>query len=248
MPAGYVCDGAVDMSAGGTWTGSYADYDDLWDGTTGCGSASGPEAWFVATIPAGNVFTISETSTTDVVLQAALSCPTTTCWDYTDTPEAFEIYNDTGAPATMWFAVEKYYSGSTGALTLTTSNVPAPAGLACDVAIDISAAGSWTGNFSTYEDYSDRSSGCGWATGREIWFTATVPAGGSHTIAETSISDVVLQSLSSCAATTCLGYADSPETLTTTNSTGAARTYWFVVEQYSLSASGAVNLTITTTP
>ncbi len=246
-PAGTTCSGAVDVSASGTWTGSFVDYRDLWDGTTGCGYASGPELWFFATIPAGNLLTFEETSSTDVVLQILTACPATTCMDYTDTPEGLELLNNTGGSTTLWIAVEKYYSGSTGSWAVETGNAPAPDGYWCGSAVDVTSLGSWSGNYSSFADLWDPPSGCGYSTGHEVWLSAEVLPGYTLTVQETSFTDVVLAALSSCSATSCLSYKDSPETITVTNSTASTQTYLVVVDCYSCT-TGSIALTITNAP
>jgi hypothetical protein len=124
-PGGYACDVAIDASAGGTWTGSYADFDDLWSGSGSCGyvSSPDPEVWFTGTVAAGNTFTIEETTGTNVTVQQTASCVTTSCVDYATSPERIIYTNSSGSDETLYFAIERYGS-STGSWSVTVTNVP----------------------------------------------------------------------------------------------------------------------------
>jgi hypothetical protein len=84
--------------------------------------------------------------------------------------------------------------------------------------------------------------------GAEVWFAVTVPASTALSLRETSVTDVVLERVASCTATSCLGYADTPETLNYTNSGGAAVTVYFVIERYSAGATGPLVVEVTLTP
>jgi hypothetical protein len=239
----------VDLTSTATWTGSLADYANLWRGASGCGFGAGPEIWVTATVAPGNLFELAETTTTDVEIDRVAACGTTTCSWTTDSSEQFSYLNDTAAPVTVFLVVEGYYSYTVGTVTLTASNAAPPAGSTCANPIDLTAGGTWSGNFSSFRDGWTRGTGCGgMGTGPEVWFTALVAAGGTFTFSETSTTDVVLHRVSACGTTSCTWYGDEPETLSWTNSTGAAATVYLNLERYISGTTGAINVTSTNTP
>jgi hypothetical protein len=125
-PEGYTCEDAVDATSLSSWSGSFADYDDLWSSTGWtCSSASGREVWFTAIVQPGDLFTATETVTgSDVVLHFVSSCSTTTCDDSTDIPESIEYLNDTGLAVTVWLIVEAYNGSFIGSVNMSFSNGP----------------------------------------------------------------------------------------------------------------------------
>jgi hypothetical protein len=177
------------------------------------------------------------------------SCGTTSCSWYSDSPEQFSFLNAGTAAVQVHLVVEGYYSTTTGTVTVTVTNAPAPAGMTCTNAIDLTSASSWTGNFSTYRDNWTRGTGCGYGTGPEVWFTATVAAGNRLTVTETtSGTDVVIHRLTACGTTSCAAYVDEPETMAWTNGGGSAATVWLNIERYSAGTTGAIALTVTNGP
>jgi hypothetical protein len=244
---GTTCDDAIDVTSLSTWSGSLGDYADLWSGGTGCGYASGREVWFSAGVSAGDKFTIEETSFTDVVLQNLSSCASTSCLDNADSPESMEYFNDTGSGTIVYYAVEAYSSSSTGTVTVEFTNAPPIAGYTCDDPVDVTSLSTWSGDFDDHADLWSGGTGCGFASGKDMWFTATVAAGDLLTIEETSYTDVVIERVSSCASTSCLDYTDSPESMEYLNDSGSDVTLLLVVEAYYASETGSVSLELTNT-
>jgi hypothetical protein len=245
---GTTCDDAIDVTAGGTWHLSYAGYSDLWSGGSGCGFAAGPEIWFKATVPDGNLLTFRETSSTEVTLQLLTACPSTTCVDYASSPEVIYYENDTGSDVTVYIAVDSWWSSSTGPVDVTVTNVTVPDGLTCDHAVDATSLSSWSGTFSDYANLWSGGSGCGYGSGPEIWFTATVASGHLFTLEETTSTDVTLQLLTSCPSTTCDAYVTGPEIMPYYNDTGSSATIYIAAESWWSTSSGPVDVTISNAP
>lgn len=244
-PPGTTCDNAIDASGGGTWHLSYGDYSNLWSGGTGCGYAAGPEIWFTASVPDGHLFTLEERASTEVTLQMLVGCPSTTCIGTESSPEIIQYLNDTGSSVTLWVAVDAWWSSSTGPVDVTVTIAPAPEGITCDAAVDMTGGGSWSGSFDGYADLWTGGSGCGWATGPEIWFTATVADGNLFKLSETTTTDVTLQLMTSCPGSTCIGYETGPEIIPYLNETGSTVTVWVAVENWTSTFTRPVNITVT---
>ncbi|MFH1436908.1 MAG: hypothetical protein ABIJ56_14465 [Pseudomonadota bacterium] len=247
-PDGYSCDTPVDITALSSWTGSFADMSDLWDGSSGCRTAYGAEAWFTVTVQNRHRLLVEEESSTDVVMHTVDSCGSTTCTWSSDSPERLDWYNDTGSPATLTLVVERYASGSTGPLQLTISNESPPAGYVCDLAIDVTSPGAWSGSFTDYADLWDGLSGCRTAYGAEVWFTATLQDGHTFTMTETSATDTVLHRVASCGSTTCTWSSDMPESGSFTNTSGSPEVLYLIVEHYASGSAGDVAVTVTNGP
>ena len=243
-PTGFECAHAIDASATGLYTRDFADYGDLWHGGTGCGSASGPEIWFTASVPAGNIYDFEETGAEDVVIQIVNSCPGAACSDWWDYQEYFSFRDMTGSgAATIRIAVERYTMGA-GTVFVSVRNQPPWPGSLCSQAIDVTSLSTWSGTFGDYPDLWEDVSGCGYGNGREIWFRSSVGVGTTFTITETSGTDVVLERLASCGAASCAEYQDTTESISFTNTGLATATAYVVVESYSESGGG-VSLTFT---
>jgi hypothetical protein len=241
-PPGTTCDSAIDASAGGTWHLSYSDYSNLWSGGSGCGYAAGPEIWFTATVPDGHLFTLEEGASTEVTLQMLTACPSTTCIGSESSPEIIHYLNDTGSAVTLWVAVDAWWTSATGPVDVTVTIAASAPGTTCDTAIDMSSGGTWSGSFVGYADFWTGGSGCGWASGPEIWFTATVPDGNLFKLAETTTTDVTLQLLTSCPGTTCIANETGPEVIPYLNDTGSAVDVWVAVENWTSTYTRPVNV------
>jgi cysteine-rich repeat protein len=241
------CRDAVDITAAGTWSGIFYDYTDLWEGGTGCLSASGPEAWFTVTVPDGRRLLFEEVSDTDAVLHRVDACGTTRCQDSSDLDEQLWYYNDTGSSVTLTFAVEGYYTSETGPIALNVIRDLPPPGFTCATAVDASSLSSWSASYHEYSDVWEGDSGCRYAGGPEVWFTATVPSGNTFTLRETSSTDVVIHRVASCPSTTCLWSSDTPETFTYSNTSGSSVVLHLVVERYFSGSEDPVVVSITNT-
>jgi len=121
---GFTCGDAIDVTSLATWSGSFTDYLDLWDGGSGCMTAYGAEIWFTATVANGNTFTFEETTSTDTVLHRVSSCGTTTCTWSSDWPENYSYTNTSGSSDVVTMIVESYGSSSTGSVTVNVTNSP----------------------------------------------------------------------------------------------------------------------------
>ena len=249
LTTGYDCAHALDVTASYSWTGSYGDYADLWDGSTGCGTANGQEVWFRAAIPDGDLFIIEETTSTNTTVQIVGSCPSVTCLGYETSPERYQLLNLTGATVTRYIVFESYSASSTDSITVTASIAPPPPGAECTSAIDATSGGTWSGTFAGYGDLWDGGTSCGYASepDPEVWFSGTVAPGSTFTISETTSSNVTVQRVASCGVTACLENATSPETIAFTNSTGSPTTVYFAIEGYSTS-SDPWSVTVTNVP
>jgi hypothetical protein len=246
-PAGVTCTAAVDMTGGGTWSGSFDGFADLWTGGSGCGWATGPEIWFTATVADGHLFKLSETTTTDVTLQLLTSCPGSSCIAYETGPETIPYLNETGSSVTLWVAVENWTSTFSRPVGVTATDAAAPAGVTCAWAVDATSLSTWSGDLADYADLWTGGSGCAWTSGApEVWLRADVADGSTFTISETSGTNVVIDRLGSC-TTSCLAGTDSPETLSYTNTTGSAETVYTVVE-YRAGTATAIALSISNAP
>jgi hypothetical protein len=245
---GYTCNEAVDVTSIASWSGSYVDYSDLWDGSTGCLTANGPEVWFTAVVAPGHRFVLEEISTTDVVLHRVSGCGTTTCSFSSDTTEKFDYYNDTAGNVTLFIVVERYYSGSSGNVQVSVSNGPPAEGYTCNEAVDVTSLTSWSGSYADYSDLWDGTTGCWSASGGEVWFTATVPNGNTFAFDEISTTDVVLHRVSGCGTTTCSWSSDTPERFSLTNTTGAAVQVTLVVERYWSGSTGPIQVNVSNLP
>jgi hypothetical protein len=245
-PAGNLCSDAIDVTSVRSWSGSYDDYGDIRDAPTGCSGASGPEVWFTADVPDGQIFTFEETSSTDVVLERVASCSSTSCIDYHDTPESFSVYNDTGSTMTLTMAVERYFHGG-GSVAVATEMQAPFAGSMCTQAIDVTSVSTWTGHYDSFVDLWEPGSSCGSAGGSEVWFTAVVQAGHTFRLEETTSTDVVIERVASCSSTSCIDYWDFTEIFTYPNTTGSPVTLYVIVEAY-FSSGGPVSLTINNAP
>ena len=246
--AGFDCENAIDVTSLTTWSGSYADYADLWDGTTGCLSASGAEVWFTAVVAPGHRFTLEEISTTDRVLHRVSGCGTAVCSWSSDLTEKFDYYNDTAGSVTLFIVVERYYSGSSGPVQVSVSNGPPAEGYTCNEAVDVTSLTSWSGNYADYSDLWHGTTGCWSASGAEVWFTATVPDGNTFAFDEISVTEVVLHQVSGCGTTTCSWSSDTPERFSLTNATGSAVQVILVVERYWSGATGPIQVNVSNLP
>jgi hypothetical protein len=247
-PAGFDCRSPVDLTSTTTWTGSYEDYADLWDGGSGCMYASGAEAWFTAEVQPGHRFIMEQTSTTDVVIHRLDSCTSTVCSWSGDEPERFEYFNDTGSAVTLLFAVERYYSGSTGSLQLEITNSAPAEGFSCDAPVDVTSLTSWSGSYTDYADLWDGGSGCMYASGAEVWFTAVVQPGHCFFLEQTSTTDVVIHRVDSCSSTDCSYSSDTPEEIGLYNDTGGTVTLLLVVERYYSGSTGSIQVEVSNGP
>jgi hypothetical protein len=245
---GFDCDHPVDVTSLTSWSGSYADYADLWDGTSGCLTASGPEVWFTATVAPGNRFVLEEISSTDVVLHRVSGCGTTACSWSSDTTEKLDFYNDTAGSVTLLVVVERYYSGSSGPVQVSVSNGPPAEGYTCGGAVDVTSVTSWSGSYTSYADMWDGTTGCLSASGAEVWFTATVPDGNTFALDEISSTDVVLHRVSGCGTTVCSWSSDINERFSLANTTGSAVQIYLVVERYYSGATGPIQVNVSNLP
>ncbi|HUT77745.1 MAG TPA: hypothetical protein VM285_08675, partial [Polyangia bacterium] len=89
--------------------------------------------------------------------------------------------------------------------------------------------GAWS-NFGNTFTPSNNSCGDG-GGGDDVWFVIHVPAGHSVTATETTTSNVTLRLVAECGATTCLAFAQNPETMTFTNATTTDRLVYLVVSR-----------------
>jgi len=241
------CTDAVDLGAADSWSGTLYDYTDLWDGGTGCWSANGPEAWFNVTVQSGQRLLFEEVSDTDVVLHRVDACGTTRCLDSSDLDEQLWYTNETGGGVTLTFVVEGYYSSEDGPLALHIVRELPPQGSTCTSAVDVSSLSSWSGSYHDYSDVWEGESGCRYANGPEVWFTATVPGGNTFTLRETSSTDVVIHRVSSCASASCLWSSDTPETFTYSNSSSSSVVLYLAVERYFSGSEGPIAVSVTNT-
>jgi cysteine-rich repeat protein len=247
-PHGDECADAIDIGTASDWSGTFYDYNDLWEGGSGCLSASGPEAWFSVTVENGRRLLFEEVSDTDAVLHRVDACGTTRCQDSSDLDEQLGYYNDTGSSVTLTFAVEGYYTSEDGPIALHVVRDVPPQGFRCASAVDASALSSWSGSYHDYNDIWEGGSGCLYAGGPEVWFTAAVPAGNTFTLRETSSTDVVIHRVASCASTTCLWSSDLNETFTYANTSGSSAVLHLVVERYFSGSEDPIVVSITNAP
>ncbi len=243
---GSSCDDALDIGALRSWTGDYGDYANLWEAPSGCGSGAGPEVWFTATMAAGQIFRLEETTSTDVVIALLDSCASATCTEYHDLDEALAIYNGSGAARTLTFVVEAYFGDEDGPVSLEQGSLAPFPGSMCSRAIDVTSASTWSGDLDDFVNLWEPPSGCGYANGAEIWFVASVPPGNTFTLTETTGTDVVIERLATCSSGSCLDYWDFTESASIANTGLSTLTVTLLVEGYS-SSGGPVSLVITNT-
>jgi hypothetical protein len=199
------------------------------------------------TVPDGRRLLFEEVSDTDAVLHRVDACGTTRCQDSSDLDEQLWYYNDTGSSVTLTFAVEGYYTSETGPIALNVIRDLPPPGFTCATAVDASSLSSWSASYHEYSDVWEGDSGCRYAGGPEVWFTATVPSGNTFTLRETSSTDVVIHRVASCPSTTCLWSSDTPETFTYSNTSGSSVVLHLVVERYFSGSEDPVVVSITNT-
>jgi hypothetical protein len=243
-PSGVNCLDAIDVSSVTSWSGSFSDYFDFWHGGSGCGYAAGAEIWFVATVPSGNLFKVSETSSSNVTLQLISTCPSTTCFASETSPEEISYLNTTGSPMTLYLVVESYSSASTGSVDIDISNTPAPEGSTCNAAVDMTSRTTWSGTYAPYGNLWGGSSGCGYASGPEIWFTAQVDDGHLFRLDETTSTNTTLQLLTTCPSTSCAASSSTWEVITYHNLSGSTVSVFVAVESYAATSTSAVDVVV----
>jgi hypothetical protein len=74
-------------------------------------------------VPAGNTFTLTETTATDVVIERVASCTSGSCLSYVDFTETFTVTNTDLTAMTLYLIVEGY-SSSGGPVSLVITNAP----------------------------------------------------------------------------------------------------------------------------
>ena len=240
----------------GNLTGFAPDYS---SGGNQCYSASGNDRVYKVTIPAGQVFRATVTPadmSLDVVLNlvqgpasacdsSGRACLAASDSGYGGEPDTLTWFNGTSAAVDAFFTVADYDGTATVTdFTITATVMPPPAGDVCGNATAITASGTLsmqnlTGFMQQY-DFSDMSCAGGY-TGPERVYSVTVNNGQTLTVTATPDmnGDPALSLIegpaSNCTdAAMCLdssdtGYSGDPETVTYTNSSGAAKTIFIVV-------------------
>ncbi len=115
--------GAIDVSAGGTFTGTVQDYNNDYDATSSCTgfSSRGPDAVYSLVGTVGDVVTVTLAATYDTTLYAVTNCADIagTCLDGDDggNPEEIEfVIRDTNP---IYIVADAFSSSPTGMYTLT---------------------------------------------------------------------------------------------------------------------------------
>lgn len=149
-------------------------------------------------------------------------------------------------------AIESGYtcSGAPSACILLAPNA------SCAGAIDLGSSGTSMGDLRA-GGARPTGTGCTSASGPALWYAVTIPANSSTTIVATPTGtpswDPVISVNTSCAATGCAqtrdaGGSGAAETLSITNTSGAAITRVFAVGSYSATTYGTVTVTVSSAP
>ncbi|MDD5308842.1 MAG: hypothetical protein PHU25_16125, partial [Deltaproteobacteria bacterium] len=106
---GELCSRAIDLgdvSSAASWKGDLGDFGNGFAGVSanGCVAASGNEAWFEATVPAGFWLAVTDASATAVAIHVLSGCSENLC--LASAPEQVLWKNGSGAKATVSVAVE----------------------------------------------------------------------------------------------------------------------------------------------
>ncbi|MBK7669792.1 MAG: hypothetical protein IPJ24_00195 [bacterium] len=212
--------------------------------TYGCSAwtESGGEVVYHVTFPADVTWEVGVTSAVDLDIAVLDVC---------DEALGCLIVVDSGVfvsepfPGEFFFVVDGY-GGAAGAFTLTFTTTPfvAPPTM-CELIQDVTGT-YFTGD--TCDGYNNvATNACGVYTenGLEHYYEIQIPAGGYFTADVTyDLEDGALWLLDSCApGAACLGFADDTlggdmETLTYTNTTGAAQTVILVLDSWGTAACG----------
>lgn len=261
--AGDRCDTAAVLSTTAPLLGQdLANYGDDYSGSgTDCFGSTAADATYQVAVPAGQLLTLVVTPDTTFDPTVSLSDGSAAC-DVTciggadvgsDGESETVVYkNATGATQTIFVVIDGY-QGSTGTfgLAATLSTPPAddtcmtPTALASGTALTAQAFASYTNDYSSGMN-------CSLASGPDRAYSVTVPAGQRVSIVATpTVDDIALNLIDGAAncGTACLagedvGFDGEAETLTFTNSTGAAQTYLVVVDVFG-SGTGTFDIVAT---
>jgi hypothetical protein len=204
-------------------------------------TTGGPLVYYSATVPAGRAmqFRVNPTTMTfNPAIRAFTGCMPTTCGDFRDgaaagQPEQMNYVNTTAADETVIFAVGSLTARETGAFTVDATLLPAAAtNTTCAMAraLPMGTTAAQLQNSATTLSTATCEAG---ATGPVLYYSISVPAMTRATVTATPFSDnadAVLRVRQDCATMACVastnrGFTGDPETVTVTNTTGAAVNY-----------------------
>jgi|GEM_PF-5462706 len=267
LPAASGADGCASAPAltAGSWkvdTAGAAGDVSQWEGTCGVAStASGPDRFFTVEVPAGHLLRASllagSFSGARLVLLRDCAAPTSSCERLGNARVAWA--NTSASPQQVVLAVDGLLAAQQGVAGVKLDLEPLaqqPAGATCAGAVALGLPGNVSGNTAGRDNLVDGYVGAGGVCNRygnfpglggggDVSYAVQVPAGKTLSVSATTSGgwDVVVAILDGCgpAATTCAAWSD-PGTAQVTNTSGAPRTYFVVVDGFHPHSSGAYTL------